>query len=408
MLSQCGEGLALLNRIQTEGHECDFWSPANVPADLYEGIIPRIDDWRDGLDDDVIVLFDSPGSGRLAEQVPTSWGTGPLNDVLHFDRAFGSKVAKIHGLKVAAWGRFAATGPAIEYLQPDKGRWDLELPNGQLFYEDQTARQMSELLEFSEPLTDFYLVEHITGRSLTLAGWYVDGELVPNSLFSTIERRRFLAGDYGPLCPTPQLSMGWFWPPKRKREGETTPTLYRHTLKKLEPFLEQHNYQGPLCLRLRIGEADGIPSFYGFETGFRYPAIYAMLEGIEGELAEKLLLMAQGQMPELKVSYDWIGAMAISVPPYPYYSGRANHLVRGELNHGHIWPLDVKLVAGYNFTAGAHGIIAHVTARSRDHKGLTDKLLELSQTIGVSDKQVRSDGLDGNDLTLLLTKWHYF
>jgi hypothetical protein len=48
MLSQCGEGLALLNRIQTEGHECDFWSPANVPADLYEGIIPRIDDWRPG------------------------------------------------------------------------------------------------------------------------------------------------------------------------------------------------------------------------------------------------------------------------------------------------------------------------------------------------------------------------
>jgi hypothetical protein len=408
MLSQCGEGLALLNRIQAEGHECDFWSPPNVPPDLYEGIIPRIDDWRDGLDDHVVLLFDSPGSGRLAEQSPLSWGAGPLNDVLHFDRAFGIKIAKIHGLKVPAWGRFNATSPAIEYLQPEKGRWDLELANGQIFYEDQTGRQMSGLLEFSEPLTDFYLIERSAGRSLTLAAWYVGGELVPQTLFSTVEKTRFLAGDYGPRCPSPQSCMGWLWPPKRKREGETTPTLYRHTLKKLEPFLKQHKYQGPLCVQLRIGEADGIPSFRGLRTGFCYPAVYAMLEGIEGDLGDRLLQMAQGEKPELKLRHEWLAAMAVSVPPYPYYAGRANHLIRGELNHGHIWPLDVKLVAGHMFTAGAHGIVAYVTTRSQDRKELAGKLVELSQSIGVSDKQIRCDGLGGDEAIELLRKWHYF
>ena len=121
MLSRCGEGLALLNRIQSEGYECDFWIPPQVPADLYDGIIPRIDDWRDGLDDETVVLFDAPGSGRLTGGIPVTWGAGPLNDVLQFDRAFGLKIARIHGLKVPAWGRFNATAPASEYLQGCQG-----------------------------------------------------------------------------------------------------------------------------------------------------------------------------------------------------------------------------------------------------------------------------------------------
>ena len=409
MLSQCGQGLALLNRLQDDGYECEFWTPPNIPADLYEDIIPRTDDWHDGLDEETVVLFDAPGSGKLATDLPLTWGASPINDVLHFDRTFGLKIAKIHGLKIPAYGRFNATAPAAEFLSGCKeSRWGLELPNGVVFYEDQSGRQMCELLEFTEPLTDFYLVERVPGESLSLSGWYVGGELVPNSLFSTVEKNRFLAGDYGPRCPTAQLCTGWFWPPKRKRDGETTPTLYRHTLKKLEPWLKQEKYQGPLCLRLRIGETDGIPSFYGFETGFRYPAIYAMLEGLEVDLADVISTMVAGEKPELKPTRSRIGAMAISVPPYPYFAGRANHLVRGNLDAEHVWPLDVKCVAGCNFTAGAQGIVAYLTAQAEKDEELAGNLHELADTVNVADKQLRDDGPDAGEVIELLTNWHYF
>ncbi len=407
MISRCGEGLALLRRVQSEGYECDYWAPSTVPGDLYEGLIARVEDWHDGLDDETIVLFDAPGSGRLTANLPRSWGAGALNDVLQFDRAFGLKIARIHGLKVPAWERFKDIASAVEYLQEHEGRWDLELPNGQVFYENQTAHDMGELLEFSEPLTDFYLIERIEGQALTCSAWYVGGEIVSGSLFSTIEPRRFLAGEYGPVCQPP-FCLGWFWPPKHKRDGETTPTLYRHTFKRLEPFLSSHRYQGPTCLRLRIGKADGIPCFYGFETGFRYPALYAMAEGIKGSWAEILTALAQYEQPKLTTTSNWLAAMALSVPPYPYGLGRANHLVRGPLDGDHIWPLDVKTVAGYNFTAGAHGIVAHVTAQADDRKDLAGKLMRICETLHVSDKQLRYDGLESDEAIMFLKDWHYF
>lgn len=357
MVSRCGEGLALLRRIQSEGYDCDFWVRPGIARDLYDGLIPRVDFWRDGLDSETAVLFDCAGSGKTVAEIPRSWGAGALNDVLQFDPAFGMGIAKIHGLNV----------PSEE--SPDQGQ-------------DET---------------------------LTLQGWYVKGELVTGSLFSTIEPNRFLAGNYGPRCQSP-LCLGWFWRPKKKRDGETTPTLYRQTLKRLEPFLKEQKYSGPLCLKLRM-EKDGKPVLLAFETGLRYPALYAMLEGLQpqGSIGECLAAMSQGEMAKLQPSFDWLGVLALSVPPYPCYAGRANVSVEGEiLENPHVWPLDVKQVAGEVFTAGAHGIVAHVTAQVAQREALNSALYRLSESIAVADKQLRSDGLDSNNLIGLLKEWHYF
>ena len=357
MISRCGEGLALLRRIQSEGYDCDFWVRPGIARELYAGLIPRVDIWRDGLDHETVVLFDSPGSGKTVAEIPRSWGAGALNDVLQFDRGFGMGIARIHGLNV----------PKEEDQGPDQ-----------------------------------------TDDSLTLQAWYVRGELVPGSLFSTIEQNHFLAGNYGPRCQPP-LCLGWFWRPKKKRDGEKSPTLYRQTLKRLEPFLLEQKYSGPLCLKLRMEKQSGKPVLLAVETGLRYPAIYAMLEGLQGSIGEVLASLSQGEMPRLQASFDWLGVLALSVPPYPCYAGYANVGVGGDLlENPHVWPLDVKQVAGENFTAGAHGIVAHVTARSAQREALNPALYGLSERIQIADKQVRNDGVDGDDVFGVLRTWHYF
>ena len=245
MISRCGEGLALLLRIAEEGHEVDFWLPGTYTIpNLYESMLPRIADWREGLDEETIVIFDSPGSGKAAVGLKNVWGAGTFNDVLQFDQEFGLKIARLH--------------------------------------------------QFKMPADD----EEVEGPEVCLQAWYVMGRLVPNSLFSTIERNGSV--------------IGWFWPPKRKRDIETTATIYRHTLHKIAPFLETNKFCGPLCVRTVIGKEDGLPYFYGFETGLRYPAIYAMAEVLDG-WGDMIAAMSSGAMPELQPSHDWIGYFGAGV-----------------------------------------------------------------------------------------------
>jgi len=408
MISRCGEGLALLLRLSREGYDVDFWVPPNVPEDLYEGLLPRVHSWRDGLDDETILLVDSPGSGKLLDSVQNkSWGAGSFNDVLQFDRQFGFKIARINALKVPQWQRFYDVEQAIRFLKDNDGLWNVELPNGQIFYERQSSESLIELLNYSQAVTDFYLIQSIDGAEITLQGWYVAGQLVPGTLFSTVEQRRFLSGDYGPRCAA-QSCIAWFWRPKKKRDGETTPTIYRHTLKKLEAFLRQGLYSGPLSLRLRISKADGLPYFYGFETGFAHLGLYAMSEGLDCKWGILLVGLATDEMPPIQPSYDWLAGLSLSVPPYPYYAGTPNRLVRGPLDNEHVWPLDVKYVDDRHFTAGAHGVVAYITGRQSSRKQLAEQVGHLSEKIQIADKQMRTDAFDFEDTFALLKDWRYF
>jgi len=414
MISRCGEGLALLRQIQAEGCECDFWCPGNVPLSLYQGMIGRVDNWKENLDDDVTVIFDSPGNGQVISYANSSWGAGTLNDVFHFDRSFGLRIAKIYSLKIPQWHYFNDIASALEFLNmKDKDadkkeiRWNLELAGRGVHYENQACRDMIDLLEISQASGGLFLIEEIEGQSITCQAFYVKGNLVENSIFSSIERSKFLAGNYGFTCQPPNV-LGWFWKPKKKREGFAKPTIYRHTLKKIEPFLQQHEYTGPLCVKLKISKSDGIPCFYGFETGLRYPAIYAMLEGVENNVSDIIIAMAQGELPELKVSHDYFGSIALSVPPYPYFPGRFGDFIRIDLENEHIRPLDISIKDNKCFTAGAHGIVAHVTTKNKSVDILEKELYVLCETIKVADKQIRCDGFGQSDTIELLKNWNYF
>jgi len=298
MISRCGEGLALLYRMAGEGHDCSFWLPGTIPPVLYESKISRVAEWREGLDDDTIIVLDSPGSGKSVKDIGKVWGGGAFEDVLQFDQEFGVKIARLH--------------------------------------------------QFKMPAED----EEVEGREVYLQAWYVMGQLVPNSLFSTIERNGSI--------------LGWFWPPRKKRDIETTATLYRHTLHKMAPFLELNKFCGPLCVRTVIGKEDGLPYFYGFETGLRYPSIYAMAELLEG-WGDMIAAMSAGAMPKIEPRHN------------------------------------IEYV-GY-FRAG----MVHVTARNSNIEVLKDKAKEAADQIRIGYNPVLVDDLAGcEDSVDLMKHWKYF
>lgn len=176
-----------------------------------------------GLTKDDVIIYDSAGKGQQAECMKKAYkvfGGGLLNDKLELDRQFALNLANAEKIRIS---------------------------------------------------------ENIEGFNVSIEGWYLNGELVPDSLNSNTT-----------------TGVMWLW--KKK-----SPKLYRHTLALIEPFLQRHKYNGILCAHCLI-KKDGLPYLTGFTTSIRYDIFIPIIS--EFEPVDKFFEnLASGQMPQIKPSF---------------------------------------------------------------------------------------------------------
>ncbi len=301
LISKYGDGLTLLQRIKKEGNNVDYWTNG-YPC---KSVLARVTNASVGLDKNTVIIFDANGYGAIADKLKKEgykvYGAGGINDALC--QEFGHKAAKISGL----------------------------------------------------------LVEGGKGVELSAEGFYTNGVLVPNSLSFSLEQRRFMDFDKGPLTDRQTVILK-FWP---QRE----PKLYRMTLKKMAPFLEKFKFSGPLSIRCMAMGRDDV-CFLEWTTKLRC----VLLEGLNMEAGKFVSELASGHQPKLKPSHEWLGSVVVSVPPYP----------------------------------SDRGVVCEVTARHRDLKGLEKKLYSKVEKLKVPDAQYRSDAISGvRDRVKKLEDWKY-
>jgi len=199
------------------------------------------------------------------------------------------------------------------------------------------------------------------GVELSAKGFYINGELVPHSLNFLLEQRRFMDFDKGPLTDC-QTVIGKFWSQKE-------PKFYRMTLKKMAPFLKKFKYSGPLNIRCVITGRDDARFL---EWTVRFGC--AFLEGLNMAAGKFVSELASGRQPRLKPSYNWLGSVVVSVPPYPS---------------------DV-------------GVASVVTASHETLKGLEKELYAKVDKLEIPDAQYRSDAVSGVQSRIKkLKEWKY-
>lgn len=304
LISKYGDGLMLLHRIQKEGNKVDYWTNGYNPKIRLKRSV-SIDA---GLDKDTVIIFDTEGFGCIADKLKKAgyrvYGAGGINDALC--QKFGQKAAKISGLLTK---------------KPDKG------------------------------------------IELSTEGFYIEGELVPNSLSFALEQKRFMDFDKGPLT-TGQTAIMKFWPEKE-------PRIYRMTLKKMAPFLKKFKYSGPLRITCMITGRDDV-HFLGWTSKFKW--IQALLDGLNMSAGKFVSDLASNQKPVLKPSHDWLGTVVVSVPPYP----------------------------------SGNGETYEVTGRHRNLKGLEKELYTKVDKLKIPDMQYRSDAVSGVQNRIgKLKEWKY-
>jgi len=426
LISSSGDALALLYRIANEGHSCDFFIKKKNAQDSYKGILTRIDSPTSKLTKDTICIFDMVGQGALADQIKKSgfkvYGAGRLNDTMELKRDFGMKLANLCGIKMPKWERFSSFDKAIDFVNKSEKLWVFKPQDNKspaFTYVPDDQEDLAEMLEyFSKTWTakiDFVLQEKIEGVEISTEAWYVNGELVPNSINSTLETKRFLDGDYGPNTGCTSSTV-WFWPEKApnkwaKRTEPTTATIYRLTLKMMESFLKRYKYNGPLDINTIISEKDKLPYFLEYTARTGYSALYALCEGLNMEIGQFFSELASGEIPELKPSYDYLGAVRVSIPPYPNDDGvakSANKPIRiNSLDH--IWLLDAKYEDDKLVTAGVDGVVAEVTGKAKTLDELEKDIYKRIEKIKVPDMQFRTDVFRlAKKKISKLKDWHYF
>jgi len=386
LISKHADGIGLLYRIWQEGHDVSFWVQEKKAKPTYRGILPQVQTYAQDLKKSDIVFFDMVGLGFLADKLKKSgiavYGGGGINDKLELDRVFGIQTAEAARIKVPEYKPFSSYEKAVDFVKNSKKIWvfkPLDNKSPMLTYVSEGADDMVGILEHYKP-KKFILQEKIEGTEISTEAWYVNGELVPNSINSTIETKRFMDGDKGPNtgCMT---SVVWF------HKGK--PKIYFQTLAKLEKFLKRKKYSGPLdvnCIVTKEG-----PYFLEFTSRFGYNAIYAALSEF-GEFGSFLSKLARGKIPKIKPSRQYCGAVRLSIPPYPNDVDATAGRPIGVKSLKDVFLLDAKY-DGKMVTAGVDGVVCEVTAKADDLNTLEKQLYAKVDRIKIPDKQYRSDAV---------------
>ena len=186
-------------------------------------------------------------------------------------------------------------------------------------------------------------------------------------------------------------------------------TLLDKTIKKITPFVQKIGYRGPISLSCNVGvETIGVDFVV---PGFRYDTIYAMMEGLQEPAADVFFEVASGTKKEITIGTDFLTAVRVSVPPWPYttVNGRQPTMIEGinEQNEKHIF-FNHVVKEDDKYVGTGNGLLMSVTAKGRSIRETRNRAYRTIHNLSIPDIQYRTDIGQGVDIKVeLLKTWGY-
>jgi phosphoribosylamine--glycine ligase len=381
-----------------EGHEVDFYLEDKDGPNLYKGILPRVKNWKDGIDKSTILVFDMSKMGAEADEMRKAGyavvGGSALSDTMELDRAFGISVAENHGIAVPESEEFTDFEAAKEWIDGEDCGWVFK-PNdnkeGVRTFVASDTEQMTAMLEHYSDLwkgeISFVLQKVIQGVEISSEVWCRNGEIIEGSYNNTLEQKRFMPGDKGPNTGCMGSTVRF----------NLCPGLLEATFSKLRPWLKQQKFTGPLDINTIVEFGSGTPYFLEWTPRFGYSAIYAMLMGLNMEVGEFLHGMATGEVRQLTTTNEWLASLRLTMPNYPHCEETPESeglpILGLDLDDEKIWPLDIMLDKGKIVCSGYDSIICEVSGADESLEELWGDLYGRASEIKIPECQYRTDNL---------------
>jgi len=386
-ISEDGDGLGLALRVANEGNEVAMWIRHDQSKDIGKGLIKRIhDDFTFTPDKETIYIFDCTGSGHLADLLRSTnhyvLGGSILADRLEMDRAYAREVMKACGLTLPKSKKFSDVEVALEFITEHEDMLVVK-PIGESsgVVPSFVAKDIDELAhrleEFRGKPVEFELQQFVKGTDISTEVWF-DGQDRICPCNHTLEAKAFANGDLGPATG---CAGNVVW----ASEDE----LVENTVHKLDKFLSDNDYRGPIDVNVIVAEDDVYA--LEFTPRFGYDAMPALLYGLlEVECGEFLSDFARGQATSMPLAEGFAAGLRVSIPPYPTLHGDVKGGVAIK-THDQFYPMDLMLVGKELQSAGSHGILGVVIGHGQTIESAVAEATKVAEKIQVPDKHYRTD-----------------
>lgn len=358
-----------------EGHEVKSYIKAPHDADVYQGFVERIDDWKPWVDWADVIVFDDVEFGSIADGLRKKGklviGGSEYTDRLEIDREFGQSEMKRHGVNILPSWQFSSYDEAIKFVKENPSRYVLK-PSGNtpstgktlLFLgQEEDGKDILELLEqnknaWQKQAPVFLLQKYIAGVEVAV-GAFFNGHDFIYPINVNFEHKRVFPGDIGPFAGEMGTLMYWSEPN----------VLFKATLHKMLPAIRESGYVGYIDINCIVNHRGIYP--LEFTSRFGYPTTSIQLEGITMPTGEWLYRMVSGEDFRLKTKRGFQIGIRILVPSYfagdiksdivQAYRDLAISFKNPAIKEG-IHIEDVKNDNGIWRVAGVSGVVLIVTA----------------------------------------------
>ncbi|MFH0830731.1 MAG: phosphoribosylglycinamide synthetase C domain-containing protein [Parcubacteria group bacterium] len=357
-------------KVLREGHQVRCFIGDRGDADVFNGFLEKVDNWKKHIDWADVVVFDDVGFGAEADRLRKAKklvvGGSLYTDRLELDREFGSDEMKQAGLTTLQHWNFDNFPAAIKFLKENPARYVFK-PSGEISSQDkgllfigreEEGKDLLEVLEsnakaWSKRIKTFQLQKFAAGVEIAV-GAFFDGNDFITPVCVNFEHKKLFPGDMGPSTGEMGTLMYWCEPN----------TIFRQTLAKLKTRLAAAHYTGYIDVNC-IVNAKGI---YPLEltSRFGYPTVSIQMEGMLSATGDFLYAMSRGEQYPLRTKRGFQIGVVIAVPPFPYTDKsewdiyKDSTIIFKKGTEG-IYLGDVKLVDGAWRLAGQTGYVAVAT-----------------------------------------------
>ena len=308
-------------KIKKEGHEVKIYIESKNDADVYEGMLDKVEKWEDYIDWADVLVFDDIEFGPTAEKLRQKGklvvGGTTYTDKTEMNREFGQEEMKRVGMNTLPHYNFDNFDAALEFLKTSPGRYVFK-PNGGasgekhlLFIgEEEDGKDIIQILEhnkkiWSKKISSFQLQKFVSGVEIA-AGAFFNGQKFIYPVNINFEHKKLFPGERGPFTGEMGTLMYWAGPN----------AIFNNTLAKMESVLAENKYVGYFDINCIVNGRGIYP--LEITARFGYPTISIQMEGVISKWGEFLYSIAKGENFDLKTKKDFQVGVVVAAPPFPY------------------------------------------------------------------------------------------
>lgn len=299
--------------IKKEGHEVRVFIEAKEDADVFDGFIDKVDDWKKHIDWADVIVFDDVSFGEVADKLRQQGklvvGGSKYTDELEKSREFGQNELKKYGVNILPSWNFSDYDEAVKFLKENPARYvfkpsgNVPSANRNLLFlgEEEDGQDILEMLDQNKDIwrkkAPVFLLQKYVGGVEVAVGAFFNGRDFIYPINVNFEHKRVFPGNLGPFSG--EMGTLMFWSQHN--------VLFQSTLEKLKPSLAESGYIGYVDINTIVNGRGIYP--LEWTCRFGYPTIQIQQEGILTPMGEMLWRLARGESFEIKTKKGFqIGA----------------------------------------------------------------------------------------------------